>query len=236
MRRPQYARHRAAVLGITGDIFGLDIPGLFDDPSSTDGGPIISGGGEFENPPQTQPGAPKKSGGTPGAVPFRPAAWDWEHSEYVIQPDDTMVGIATTYLGRGDRWGELRNAQTQPDGAASPYGNGPYLNRWESKWYPGSSNTGSTFRVGAVLMMPAEALERARALRDSGAPMAAAVGGSPGNKGSKVDPAVSGASGSTSAEGLPKWVPYAAGAVVVGGLLAAATMGRRRKESSVTVR
>lgn len=45
----------------------------------------------------------------PGAVLPVADAWDLENCTYTIQPGDTFVGLAKTYLGNGERWRELWN-------------------------------------------------------------------------------------------------------------------------------
>ncbi len=120
--------------------------------------------------------------GTPGAIPVRPGSWDLTRTpaEYVIDPGDTMVGIAATYLGAGDRWGEIRAYQTNPPGSTGP--NGKYLNASYNKWFPGSTNPGPPFQVGNVLLMPPEAVTRLQAYIANQTPTAPpGAGNAPGN-------------------------------------------------------
>jgi hypothetical protein len=122
-------------------------------------------------------------GGTPGPVSFRPGNWDQTRNppEYVIASGDTMVGIAALYLGNGARWTEIRDIQVNADGSMGP--NGPYLNHLDSVWFPGSTATGTSFRPGAVLLMPAEALAKAQQLIGTpGTPQAPPTPGAPGTK------------------------------------------------------
>ncbi len=120
--------------------------------------------------------------GTPGPTSFRPGNWDQTASpaEYVIAQGDTMVGIAALYLGDGSRWTEIRDIQVNNDGTLGP--NGPYLNHYNSKWYPGSTAPGSYFRQGAVLLMPPEALAKAKQLMGTSTPKAPPTPGAPANK------------------------------------------------------
>lgn len=96
---------------------------------------------------------------------FHPENWDASRSEYVIAEGDTLAGLAALYLGDESRYGEILALQTNTDGSYGP--NGPYLNKDVSKWFPGSTAPGSSFRAGAVLLMPEEALAVALA---AGAP------------------------------------------------------------------
>ena len=156
--------------------------------------------------------------GTPGAVPFRPGNWDQTHSEYVIAQGDTEVGISALYLGSGARHFEIRALQTHADGEMGP--NGPYLNKDTSKWFPGSTAPGSYFREGAVLVMPPEALAKAKELAGNNAtPQAATTPGAPGTRPADFAPPKLTATPTSSL--VPKKTTLLSGALAVGaGILA----------------
>ena len=131
---------------------------------------------------------------TPGAVPVRREQWRLDRGEYVVAPGDTFVGLAATYLGSGGRWPELYKAQSAA---------------YREAHEPGDLG------VGTVLVMPAEAVQNAKALLAAG-------------PGSKVAPngQIFGPLGDVLNPGLPSWALPAAvvgGVVVLGAVVYAAS-------------
>jgi len=116
--------------------------------------------------------APPPISGWPGAVPFRRDAWNFAESWYILQSGDTFSGLAATYLGHPSRYLEIWQLQ-------------PY--RYTQAIDPSSVKPGRPLvQVGERVVMPAEALDRAKELVTTGAPSAPAiggVGGSPKGKG-----------------------------------------------------
>ena len=127
----------------------------------------------FETLPGETPGETEAPfSGWPGAVPFRRDAWNFSESWYILQSGDTFSGLASTYLGHPSRYLEIWQLQ-------------PY--RYTKAIDPSSVKPDRPLvQVGERVIMPAEALERARELVTTGAPSAPAiggVGGSPKGKG-----------------------------------------------------
>lgn len=58
-------------------------------------------------------GTPPPTGTTPGAVPVTASNWDLTTTpaRYQLAAGDTLVGLAITYLGDGNRWGDIWQAQ-----------------------------------------------------------------------------------------------------------------------------
>lgn len=131
-----------------------------------------SGDDELEIPISVTGTAPPPISGWPGAVPFRRDAWNFSESWYILQSGDTFSGLASTYLGHPSRYLEIWQLQ-------------PY--RYTKAIDPSSVKPDRPLvQIGERVIMPAEALERARELVTTGAPSAPAiggVGGSPKGKG-----------------------------------------------------
>lgn len=138
-------------------------------------------------------GIPTDVATTPGAVPFRAGNWNFETGDYTIPFGDTMWGIATTYLGRGNRWLEIWQMQEFPVGTPNR------LNRWHNKPDPSSKNLGRPYMEGDILRMPREAVARAKSFYDQGVESAPTTPGAPGSMPDYVAPEKEGESG------LPKY-------------------------------
>jgi hypothetical protein len=113
--------------------------------------------------------SPEPSGSTaaisgwPGAVPFRPDAWDFTRGVYTLQQGDTFSGLASTYLQSPARYLEIWQLQ-------------PY--RYTKAIDPSSVTPSRPLvRAGEPVIMPLEATERAKSLVRAGAPTAPAIGG-----------------------------------------------------------
>jgi len=130
------------------------------------------------------PGSEEPSGGgTPTEVPLRPASYDFSTTppEYVIEPGDTMYGIALAWYGNGARWTEIKAYQTKPAGTWGP--NGKYVNKDTTKFFPTSTAPGAPYAPGDVLLIPPLAAERIKARIESENPTTpAGQGNAPGNK------------------------------------------------------
>ena len=101
--------------------------------------------------------------GWPGAVPFRRDAWNFSESWYILQSGDTFSGLAATYLGHPSRYLEIWQLQ-------------PY--RYTKAIDPLSVKPDRPLvQIGERVIMPAEALARAKELVTTGAPSAPAIGG-----------------------------------------------------------
>lgn len=143
----------------------------------TGDGILFPGTGTEPNTPE-----PPKGGGTPSAVPLRPASYDFslEPPEYVIEPGDTMYGIALAWYGNGARWTEIRQFQTKAAGTWGP--NGKYLNANTTKFFPGSTAPGAPYAPGDVLLIPPLAAERIKArIANENPTTPASQGNAPGN-------------------------------------------------------
>lgn len=127
--------------------------------------------------PFVEPSGPAPGGGFsgwPGAVPFREGAWNFDEGWYILQADDTFSGLAATYLGSPARYMEIWSLQ-------------PY--RYTKAIDPSSvTPTRPLVKVGERVIMPQEAVERARELVRTGAPSAPAIGGTGGNPQGKGAP------------------------------------------------
>jgi hypothetical protein len=107
--------------------------------------------------------APATISGWPGAVPFRPDAWNFDTGVYTLQEGDTFSGLSSTYLQSPARYMEIWVLQ-------------PY--RYTKAIDPSSvTSTRPIVRVGELVIMPDEATERAKELVRTGAPTAPAIGG-----------------------------------------------------------
>jgi hypothetical protein len=126
---------------------------------------VISGG-FYPEPPTgaiSAAGPAPAISGWPGAVPFRPDAWDFTHGVYTLQQGDTFSGLASTYLQSPARYLEIWHLQ-------------PY--RYTKAIDPSSVTPSRPLvRAGEPVIMPPEATERAKSLVRSGAPTAPAIGG-----------------------------------------------------------
>jgi hypothetical protein len=123
-------------------------------------------GGLEEGTPSPTP-APSP-GLTPGAVPFRAGNWNFDRCEYTLAEGDTMWGVATTYLGRGNRWLEIWQLQSF---------------RWTKAVDPSAyaKNPSLTpIKEGDVFVMPKEACDRAKEMLAAGKPSAPPTPGAPG--------------------------------------------------------
>ena len=126
--------------------------------SATDGGWSISdlfASPESPSSPAYPPAPSGPSTGpytTPTPSSFRPGNWDFVKGEYTIAQGDTMWGIATTYLGMGNRWLDIWQMQEKPVGSKTASG-APYLNRFYNKPDPSSKNPGRPFMAGDVLIL-----------------------------------------------------------------------------------
>lgn len=109
------------------------------DPS--DGPIFIPSTGPAMAIPEPEAGA-TSAGGSPGAVAAVKGAW-LPDGRYVLQPGDTLFGLALTYLGSGNRWREIWAVQSDA--------------------YRSNHSPDRIF-VGEVIVMTPEAQARARDL------------------------------------------------------------------------
>jgi len=148
-------------------------------------GSVSSGTFEPEPEPAAAPSSSSSSSssstftGWPGAVPFRPDAWDFGAGWYILQADDTFSGLAATYLGSPARWHEIWALQSY---------------RYTEAPDPSSVKPGRPLvRIGERVVMPPEATARAKELYSTGAPRAPAIGGTGGTPKGKGHPLSTGA-------------------------------------------
>lgn len=201
-------------------------------PSQVD--PQFGGTPIFPSLPDIPPSSPNPppAVGSPGPVAFRPGNWDQttDPPEYVVAQGDTPVGIAALYLPGGAypgaRWTEIRDINVNGDWQLGP--NGHYLNHYDSNWADPNwqewqaVHGGHSWQAGVSLLMPVEALERAKAMAaDPSVPKAPSSPGAPGTKPGKLKPppltdpkTPGGVTSSTGARAL-----LVGGAALVGGLL-----------------
>lgn len=137
------ARSRSLALADELDV----IMGIGEEDPSPDGGFIVPvlvppSGAALAIPEPDVPATPSTPSGSPKAAPYVRAAWRPDGS-YVLQPGNTLWGLAVSYLSSGPRWPEIWNVQ--PSGYRS-------------------QRTPDKIFAGDVIAMPTEAQAKARAL------------------------------------------------------------------------
>ncbi len=118
-------------------------PGTFDVPGSGEiviPEVVITPGPDFTPSPVT-PSTPSSSSSA-AAAPSK-AAWARGDGSYILQPGNTLSGLAATYLSAAARWPEIWNVQTDSYRAA---------------------HTPDKIIAGEVIAMPAEAQAKARSM------------------------------------------------------------------------